>query len=1027
MGLPVEVNNLMMGSLGGYTIGRSLRLRSSASAYLTRTPASAGNRTTWTYSIWTKKASNSGYQSLLDVGGSGNGPFRFYNSGANATDTKVQFYNYNGSYFDFNVESLATFRDPSAWYHIVLVFDSTNATASNRIKLYINGVQQTLQASTKNVGSDRGFPDQNFAGQINNAIQQRIGADPGSFFYDGYIAEVNFIDGQALTPSSFGAYDTNGVWQPKKYTGTYGTNGFYLPFNWSSSTSFAGSFNGSTQYLTVPTNTAFDMGAGDFTLEAWVLTDTTTNRNIVAREYNGNASNYTTFVWSTTQFVASTSATAWDVNFTWSLPSANQWHHYALVRNGNVYSVYIDGIRVGTQTVAGTLINGFGSALTIGYRNGQSLPSGSLSNVRIVKGTAVYTANFTPPTSALTAISGTSLLTLQSSTIIDNSTNGFTITNVGSVAMAASSPFGASVTADASGNNNGWASNNINYSAYGTTFDSMIDSPTVGASASNYAVLNPLRTASSSTVSNGNLTFTDSTNNHNYLSTIGMSSGKWYFEFVAGATGFSAAHAGIALSTVSPDTYIGSDTNGYSYHATTGQVLYNNSALGTYSTWTGGDVIGVAFDATSGKLYVAKNNTWQNSGNPAAGTGAVATGIASNTWFFGIGGNPSSTLNANFGQQPFTYTPPTGFNALNTYNLPAPSIANGAQYMAATTYAGTGNANGDTLTVSNGNNNTLGTTFQPDLVWVKTRDGSGGTATNLTHILADSLRGTSNLINSNTTNAEYSGGGITSFNSNGFTAQRNTTYNQNNVNGWNYIGWQWKAGGTGVTNNSGTITSTVSANPTAGFSIVTYTGSGALATVGHGLGVAPNMIIWKNRSAVQNWVTYHSSLGASGNVYLNLTAGYSADSTTQNNTAPTSSVFTVATSGAVNGSTNNLVAYCFAAVSGYSAFGSYNGSGSADGPFIFTGFKPRFVMVKSYSGGTGDWEVRDTSRDSYNSSISARLFGNSSAAEDTSGFGIDILSNGFKCRSTGTNSNGSGYSYIYAAFAEHPLKFSRAR
>jgi hypothetical protein len=198
----------------------------------------------------------------------------------------------------------------------------------------------------------------------------------------------------------------------------------------------------------------------------------------------------------------------------------------------------------------------------------------------------------------------------------------------------------------------------------------MIDSPTVSASASNYAVLNPLRTASSSTVSNGNLTFTDTTNNHNYLSTIGVSSGKWYFEFVAGTTSFSAAHAGIALSTVSPDTYIGSDTNGYAYHATTGQVLYNNSALGTYSTWTGGDVIGVAFDATSGKLYVAKNNTWQNSGNPAAGTGAVATGIASNTWFFGIGGNPSSTLNANFGQQPFSYTPPTGFNALNTYNLP---------------------------------------------------------------------------------------------------------------------------------------------------------------------------------------------------------------------------------------------------------------------------------------------------------------------------------------------------------------------
>ena len=512
-----------MGSLGGYNINRSLRFRSSATAKLTRTPSVSSNQRTWTWSGWVKRGTLGTAQKIFWAG---------YTNGATAdglvalgftASDQLQHYVVETSVADRNNYSTSVYRDPSAWYHIVFIYDSTDATASNRQRIYVNGVQITSFAATS-------YVSQNYQADVNSSsFQHGIGiyGFNSTQYFDGYLAEVNFIDGQALTPSSFGAYDTNGVWQPKKYTGTYGTNGFYLPFNWSSSTSFAGSFNGSTQYLTVPTNTAFDFGSGNFTIEAWVLTDSTTNRNIVAREYGGSALNYTGYILSTTQLVCSTSDGAWQVNFSWSLPSANQWHHYAAVRNGNVFTVYIDGIAVGTQTVAGTLLNGYGGTFNIGYRNGQGLPNGSISNLRVVKGTAVYTANFTPPTSALTAISGTSLLTLQNSTIIDNSTNGFTITNVGSVAMAASSPFGASVTADASGNNNGWASNNINYSAYGTTFDSMIDSPTVGPLASNYAVWNPLDKNASITAANGNLSVNSGAGWLGVRATFGMTSGKW--------------------------------------------------------------------------------------------------------------------------------------------------------------------------------------------------------------------------------------------------------------------------------------------------------------------------------------------------------------------------------------------------------------------------------------------------------------------------------------------------------------------
>jgi hypothetical protein len=274
---------------------------------------------------------------------------------------------------------------------------------------------------------------------------------------------------------------------------------------------------------------------------------------------------------------------------------------------------------------------------------------------------------------------------------------------------------------------------------------------------------------------------------------------------------------------------------------------------------------------------------------------------------------------------------------------------------------------------------------------------------------------------SNATSAETTQAtGLTAFGSTGFTVG---ALAKMNTSAATYVAWQWKAGGTAVSNTAGSITSSVSANVAAGFSVVTYTGTGANATVGHGLGVAPSMMIVKSRSATFTWRVYHTSIGNGNVLYLSATDASTAESTAWNSTTPTSSVFSVGTGNGTNASAGTYVAYCFAPVAGYSAFGSYTGNGSADGPFVYTNFQPRFIMVKR-TDSTSDWYIWDTSRDTYNVETNT-LLPNSSAAE-TSATSIDGLSNGFKCRSS-TVVNASGGTYIYACFASNPTKYANAR
>ena len=316
----------------------------------------------------------------------------------------------------------------------------------------------------------------------------------------------------------------------------------------------------------------------------------------------------------------------------------------------------------------------------------------------------------------------------------------------------------------------------------------------------------------------------------------------------------------------------------------------------------------------------------------------------------------------------------------------------------------TGNSSTQSLT---------GIGFQPDWVWIKNRSDSRK------HNLYDSVRGATKRLVSNSTVAEdTAGNGLTSFDSDGFTtgSEQDTNHSGNN-----FVAWNWLAGGTASSNTDGDITSSVSANTTAGFSIVSYTGTGSNATVGHGLSSAPAFIIFKDRSTTKDWFVYHQSISPSTGGKLNLTVNPSADSSYFQNTATTSSVFSIGTANTVNPSGNNMIAYCFAEKKGYSKFGSYTGNGNADGTFVYTGFKPAFVMTKR-SSNTENWYIIDNKRSPFNPPLNA-LSPNLSHAEDTNATGRiqDFLSNGFKLRTSDTAVNGSGDSYIYMAFAENPF------
>ena len=788
---------------GGYQIERSLRFNSADSAYLNRTFGSPTNNLKWTWSGWVKRSTLGTYQVIFlgDDSSSNNFlTFRF-------SDTdKIECFQIAGGSYNLQVSTNAVFRDPSAWYHVVLIYDSANATSTDRIQIYINGNRETVTYAV-------GPFSQNTASQANvNARAHTIGRllYANLHYLNGYLTEINFIDGSALDPTSFGEFNEDtGVWQPKAYTGSYGTNGFYLNFSDNSTTT-----------------------------------------------------------------------TLWD---------------------------------------------------------------------------------------------------------------------------------------DFSGNGNDWTPNNFSVTA-GAGNDSLVDTPT-----NNCATWNPLffrRNGNTPAFSEGNKKVAGQSSQVSHTgSTIG-SSGKHYAEFLVTNGTSTITGPGVVR-----DYWDGGMANSYahnyggSYYADNGTRYYN--ATSDAQTAPGSNRVGIEVDFGGNEVsyYIVQSNgtrTLQGSTLTSAnGIDFKGSGIFTAT----LHDTSARTVTAFFNSDEWWGTPTSGYTELNTQNLPEPTIVDGGEYFNAVLWTGNGSDP----------RNITGVGFAPDFVWGKSRSLA------YNHRLYDIIRGAQKALLSNTTDAETAADDtMTAFLSDGFTVK-----NSLNNNTDTYVAWNWKANGAGSSNTAGTITSTVSANTDSGFSIVTYTGTGANATVGHGLGVAPSMIIVKNRDAADAWQVYHAANTANPEtdyLVLNTTAATADAADRWNDTLPTSTVFSIGNGVEVNTNTEDYVAYVFAAIPGYSAFKSYTGTGSSTaGPFVYTGFRPAFVMVKAYSGGTFEWLMYDTSRNTYNV-VNNKLAANRSVVENDptyiGGAGlndIDILSNGFKLKTVYSNSNGSGVGYIYMAFAENPFKYSLAR
>ena len=977
-------------------IEHSVRFNRADNAYLSRTPSSAGNRKTWTWSGWVKRSALGDWNNLFWANGDG---LRF------KTDDKISFVNTGVTV----VDSTAVFRDTSAWYHVVCSCDTT--LASNMVKIYVNN-ELVAQGNcfTQNEDTD-----------INNTTSHVIGAGQSGRELNGYLANIELIDGQALTPSSFGFTDSNGVWQPKAYTGSYGTNGFHLDFadtssatalgndvsgnnnDWTPSglvagpaytaNSFSTEFDGSGDYLSIPDSNDLDLGTGDFTIELWVNpASLPANAGLIGKRGSSFSSNSWRIAYTSANnvtFLHSDDVTL--ASYEIPAPSLNTWTHYAFSRESGTLRMFKNGTEEKSVSFTFNLDNT--NTLEIGANTSSATWNGKISNLRVIKGRALYTAAFTPPSTALTAVTDTVLLTCQDSTFIDNSPSAHTITAVNDAATTTVSPF---EPVDGS--------------------DAMLDSPTNYGSGDtvrgNYCTLNPLITVTG-TLSNGNLDFSSGAQYRSAFSTFAVTTGKWYIEGIV--TNFAAdALIGIASGSLPTGSYLGSTSTSWSYAGAFGHKWNSGSNTVYGSTFTTNDVIGVAFDADTGKLWFSKNGVWQASGDPASGANPAFTVTVGASYFFGVSGGSAGAWTCNFGQQPFKY-PLAGYKSLCSTNLPTPAIADGSTAMDVALYTG----NGGTQSISTPN-------ISPDLVWIKRRDTTGQ------HVLTDIVRGTnSQLYTSSTSNEGSDTTVVTAFNSAGFELGSGpVSFGNTNTLNSTYAAWTWDAGSSTVSNTDGTITSQVRANPSAGFSIVSYTGTGANATIGHGLNAVPEMIIVKNRDAALNWNAYHVGVDSSSPedyfLRLNFTDAIIASVKRWNNTAPTSSVFSVGTSGNVNGNTQDLIAYCFAPVEGFSSFGSYTGNGSNDGPFVYTGFRPRYLLIKGTSL-SHNWYVFDSSRDSYNG-VQAFLNPPGSNAESTAaGVLYDFTSNGFKLRSGNGELNGNSYNYIYAAFAEHPFKTSRAR
>jgi hypothetical protein len=989
------------------------------SEYLTRTPTSAGNRKVFTYSFWIKRNKLTDWMRLVSITNSGT------DSIIQLTNVDKLRFRDEVTAPDVDYISSRPLRDVGSWMHIVVSIDMTAIQAEHRIRMYINGdslIEHGLD--TESMPGNRNLElNFNQAGLEHRLFARNNGSE----YFIGQASDVFVVDGQALTPDVFGfnkegkgyisvgsTQSTDfrpGQWLPKSprvikteinRRGGFGVNGFYLPMNDSSNfgadfhcdpntiitlkdesapqpkngapttsdnyiselrsdsnasnlvlavpgiigapgvaytdfsanikgsgtnkvltangnagvaltDSYYGSameFDGTGDYFSGTYNADFNFGTGDFTIEMWAQPKTVNsidglfavnggsgaNRKIIVHLDNGTPKVHFGHLPGSSNVYINSGI---DI-------TANQWHHLAFERNGSLATWYVNGVATGITTALSQDVTFTNQPLYIGYGGEGSFNSfdGFIQDLRVYSVTK-YKGGFdvSKPHAAV------GIETFRE--FPDTCVNNF-----------------ATFNAIGSG-----------------LFDHDGDGNT------------------SATYTNGNLTAVLADNAASARSTIGIHTGKWYWETRIDVNS-SAPGVGIVGLTTHSSSY--SDAEGASYEPRgdrfrkAGVNFYDGSNNKTDN----GLIVGVALNKNVGIISFFADGTLLSSGT-MTGINTLSTyhlpecfthndGV-SNTFTVNYGQNPTfsgqvtagTNTDAN-GRGLFKYAVPTGFLSLCEDNLPTPAIADPGEHFKCVLYEGDGKE-GHSIT---------GVGFKPDLVWIKSRSFSNN------HHLFDVIRGPNRILRSSSTDHESTPGNVMpSFNTDGFTVGEDGSNNATNDDGNTFVAWCWKAGGVGVANTDGSINSTVSANQTAGFSIVSYTGTGSVGTVGHGLGKRPKVVIVKDRNGATNWPIFFDGISDNTNdlIQLNLSNATATAGNFFNGGDTTTTTFPLGTGDSqTNASGNDHIAYCWAEIEGYSKFGSYTGNASADGTFIYCGFKPALVITKR-TDGTSSWLIHDAS------------------------------------------------------------------
>ena len=1123
------------GNQGTYEIEQSLRTGSD-NQNLQRTLSASGNRRTWTWSGWIKRSEISAEQHFLESW-NGSGDVLIY-ARFNSND-KIRVKQFDGS-TNLELDTDAVFRDPSAWYHIVIAFDTTQATASDRAKIYVNGELQSLSTAT--------YPSQNYETFMNRSGYRfgLMGALWSSFYtrsFNGYMAEAHLIDGTALDPTSFGKTNTDGVWVPVEYMGSHGTEGCYIKFDETATNGIGHDHSGNGNNLTnnnfttsgagtdlmsdtptknFPTLNPLDNLNGRYSndptngnLEVSIPSDSVSKRNFPGF-YSTQAipttgkfyfefepsQQYTTINIVDVDEVGTISSgdhvgQSDKLSFQYFCESGNYRFNGTSTASGlggfssgNIYGVAVDleneTFRVYENGVAGSelSISGYlgadsriapsvdasGSSGTVTMNFGQReflYPIGTYTASAYFN-TVLWTGDNNDDRSITVGFQPDLVWykrrNLSASYLLFDSVRGATkalssnnetTENTEANALQAFETNGFQVGDDANSN-----SSSYNYVAWcwkagGTASSNTDGSITASVSASDAAGFSVVKfegnNTAGATVGHGLSTapsfiITKNIDNSSaYWATFHASAGKSQKFYINDNQAPDAATNWLDVSD-STITWNQTDVNNVNTNNNTficycwaektgvskfGSYIGNGStdgplisdlgfapalvvikrSIGGNSEWAvydsaRGDNTQLRWDAPDQDNTNSAVNVRLTNNGFKIETSDAAQNKSGDTYLYMAWARASSA--------------DADYKALNTANLPAPEIKDGSKYFEATTYSGatSGTAGAGTTQA------VTGLSFSPDFVWIKNRTNGNS------HGLFDIVRGAVNALRTDTNGLEAttnSSGALSAFDSNGFTLANGSSGSDQAIlthqTGSNYVAWAWDAGGSvsADNNTNGSITSTVSVNATAGFSIVTYTGTGTAGTVGHGLGVKPSFYVVKPRSYSNNWPCWHKDLTSDG-YYIHLNFALKQDLATAvwNGTGPSSTVFNIGTNTNVNQLDATFVAYVFAEVEGYSKISSYPGNGVIDGPFVYCGFRPAFVLIKNYRGGSEtNWIMRDSARSPYNK-VHPSIYANTAAAE-INNFDMDFLANGFKIKDDNAVFNESGSDYLFLAFAENPF------